>query len=76
LRKKAPEWVAIAAAAWSSVVMASFACALELGLSGTIPFALVIPAMIKVHAVIGLAEGLITVVLVDFFRGLLKDGQE
>jgi cobalt/nickel transport system permease protein len=75
LKKIVPEWVSISAAAWSSVVLASFACALELGVSGTIPYSLVIPAMVKVHAVIGIAEALISLVLIGIFRGMLK-GEE
>lgn len=71
LKKIAPEWLAIAAAAWAGVVLAAFTCALELGLSGTIPYAVAIPAMVKVHAVIGLAEALITLALIKVFRVLL-----
>src|SRR3989339_947362 len=52
LKKIAPEWLAVAVAAWASVPIAAFACALELGLSGTISFGEVIPAMLKVHMVI------------------------
>ena len=72
LKKMTPDWIAIAVAAWLSVVLASFACALELGFSGTIPFDLVIPAMVKVHMVIGIAEALITLALINIFRGMLK----
>lgn len=72
LKKIMPEWTAILIAAWTSVVLASFACALELGISGTIPFETVIPAMFKVHLVIGIAEALITVALVNIFRVMLK----
>jgi cobalt/nickel transport system permease protein len=75
LKKITPEWIAIAVAAWLSVVLASFACALELGFSGTIPFDLVIPAMVNVHMIIGIAEALITLALVNLFRAMLK-GEE
>lgn len=75
LKKMIPEWLAIMIAAWSSVVLASFVCALELGFSGTIPFEKVIPAMLNVHAVIGIAEALITLALVNVFRSMLK-GEE
>ncbi|MFH1387507.1 MAG: energy-coupling factor ABC transporter permease [bacterium] len=72
LKKIAPEWLAILASAWLAVVLASFACALELGISGTIPFAIVIPAMVKVHMVIGLAEALISFALINLFRQLVR----
>ncbi|MBU0630311.1 MAG: energy-coupling factor ABC transporter permease [Candidatus Margulisbacteria bacterium] len=73
LKKIMPEWGAIALAAWSSVVLAALACSLELGISGTVPFAMVIPAMVKVHAVIGIAEALISLALVGSFRSMLKE---
>lgn len=75
LKKVVPEWLAILAAAWAAVPLAAFACALELGFSGTIPFEQVIPAMVNVHMVIGIAEALITLALVNIFRGMLK-GEE
>lgn len=75
LKKVAPEWLAIAVAAWFAVPLASLACALELGISGTIPYAVVIPAMLKIHLVIGIAEALITLALVNIFRSMLK-GEE
>ncbi len=46
--------------AWSSVFLASFACAIELALSGASPIGVVLPAMAGVHALIGIGEGLIT----------------
>lgn len=73
LKKSIPEWMAILVAAWASVVLASFACALEIGISGTVPFVVVVPAMLKVHMIIGIAEALITLALVNLFRGMLKN---
>ncbi|MBD2447308.1 energy-coupling factor ABC transporter permease [Nostoc sp. FACHB-152] len=43
-----------------SVVVAAIACAIELGLSGTAPIAIALPAMTGVHILIGIGEGLIT----------------
>lgn len=54
-------------AAWTSVVAASVVCAVELAVSGTIAFRDVLPAMAGVHALIGLGEGIITVLVL---RGL------
>lgn len=75
LKKVVPEWLAILAAAWVAVPLAAFACALQLGLSGTIPYGQVIPAMVNVHMVIGIAEALITLALVMTFRALTR-GEE
>lgn len=65
-------------AAWASVVLASVAASLELALSKTIALHLVLPAMVGIHAVIGVGEALITVAAVsailaarpDMVRGL------
>jgi len=48
------------AAAWGSVFLASIFCAVELAVSGSSPFGVVLPAMAGVHALIGIGEGLIT----------------
>ncbi len=71
-----------AVAAWVSVVLASLLCGLELGLSGTSPMRIVVPAMAGIHAVIGVGEAIITGFLVAFllraraelmFLGLKKE---
>lgn len=72
LKKAIPEWLAILVAGWVAVPLAAFACAFELGFSGTISIESVIPAMVKVHMIIGLAEALITLALVNIFRAMLK----
>jgi len=46
--------------AWGSVVVAATACAIELAVSGASPWAIVLPAMTGIHALIGIGEGLIT----------------
>lgn len=47
-------------AAWLSTVLAAMTCAGELSLSGTLSPGVVFPAMVGVHALIGMGEGLIT----------------
>jgi cobalt/nickel transport system permease protein len=47
-------------AAWLSTVLASVTCAGELSLSGTLPPGIVFPAMVSVHMLIGIGEGIIT----------------
>jgi len=59
--------------AWSSVVIASIATALELAISGTSSFALALPAMAGIHAVIGIGEALITVAALVFVRQTRPD---
>lgn len=59
--------------AWLSVVLAAFACAVELAVSGTVPFAAVLPAMVGVHALIGVGEGLITAAVLGFLSQVRPD---
>ncbi len=57
--------LASAVASWFSVVLASLACGLELALSGTSPFALVVPSMLGFHVLIGIGEALITTAILS-----------
>lgn len=61
------------AAAWTSIFIASLACALQLALSGTISANIAVPAMGGIHAVIGVGEGLITVGALVFVLSTRKD---
>ena len=67
-------------AAWLSVVVASATVSLLLAFSGTSALGIVLPAMVGVHALIGLGEALITVAALAFIRqtrpALLAGGQE
>lgn len=56
--------VAAGFAAWCSTVVASVACAGELAWSGTVSWDAAFPAMANVHMIIGLAEGLITMLVI------------
>lgn len=58
---------------WLSVVLASAACALELALSGTSPFRIVFPAMVGIHALIGVGEAVITSLVVGFVMKIRPD---
>lgn len=51
-------------AAWCSATIAAVVVAGELALSGTVPWAIVFPAMVDVHLLIGLGEAAITVLVV------------
>jgi cobalt/nickel transport system permease protein len=52
--------------AWASVMVAALAATVELAVSGTVPFAIVFPVMMGWHLLIGIGEGIITVVVVSF----------
>ncbi|UCE97530.1 MAG: energy-coupling factor ABC transporter permease [Dehalococcoidia bacterium] len=65
--------VATFVAAWGSVLLASIACAIELALSGVSPMGVVLPAMAGIHALIGLGEGLITIVVLNLVMSTRAD---
>ncbi len=55
-----------AIAAWTSVVVAAFACSVQLALSGTVPLQVALFAMLSWHFVIGIGEALITLTAVSY----------
>jgi cobalt/nickel transport system permease protein len=60
-------------AAWLAVVLGAASAALQIGLSGTVPLRLVLPAMVGVHALIGIGEGLITAAALGFLLRVRRD---
>ncbi len=60
-------------ASWLSVMAGALATSLEMWLSGTAALRLVVPAMLAVHAVIGLGEALITVAALAFISRTRPD---
>ncbi len=63
---KVPASLSVFSAAWCSVVAVSLAGALQLALSGVIPFTTAAPALLIWHALIGVGEGLITVAVLPY----------
>jgi cobalt/nickel transport system permease protein len=60
-------------AAWLSVMAGALATALQLWLSGTSSLGVVVPAMLGVHALIGIGEALITVAALAFIMRTRPD---
>jgi cobalt/nickel transport system permease protein len=58
---------------WLSVVVAAAACAIQLAFSGTVPLGLTLPAMVGVHMLIGIGEGLITAGALAFVAATRRD---
>ncbi len=73
LKKNRGFRIAVVVASWFSVVIASMACALELAFSGTMPLKIVLPAMIGVHAIIGIGEAVITVLVFSYVLKVRAD---
>lgn len=67
-----------AGAAWVSIMAAALVTALLLAFSGTISAAIAIPAMLGIHALIGIGEALITTAVLTFIMNsrptLLEQG--
>ena len=68
LKSLFPEVVSIAVASWFSVVLAAFACSVEIGLSGTTGLYDAALNMFKVHSIIGIAEAVLTVFMLRLFN--------
>jgi cobalt/nickel transport system permease protein len=60
-------------AAWLSIVIASLGVAFQLTLSGTSPANVAIPAMVGIHTIIGIGEGLITLGALAFLYSARRD---
>jgi cobalt/nickel transport system permease protein len=61
------------AGAWISMVVTAAAAAVELALSGTSVLGVALPAMVGVHAIIGIGEGLLTVAALGFMLATRPD---
>jgi cobalt/nickel transport system permease protein len=59
--------------AWVSLIVTSVAAAIELAVSGSSPLQVALPAMVGVHAVIGVGEGLLTVFALAFILATRPD---
>jgi cobalt/nickel transport system permease protein len=59
--------------AWFAMLLASVACAFELYFSGASPLQVVLPAMAGVHALIGIVEGVVTVVVLSLILATRAD---
>jgi len=65
LRDTRGQLISASVASWCTTVIASVFCAGELAWSGTAPWNIVFPAMAGIHAVIGVGEGLITMLVLS-----------
>lgn len=61
------------AGAWFAVMTAAFLTSIQLGLSDTSPYHVVLPTMMGVHSIIGVVEGFITAAAVAFVMSARRD---
>ncbi len=66
--KRGWQQIGIMVAAWVSVEAAAIATSLELAISGTSALDVALPAMVGVHALIGIGEALVTVAVISFVK--------
>lgn len=69
-RSRRTQLITVAGASWLSVMGAALLVALLLGFSGTSSFRIAVPAMLGIHAVIGLGEAFITVAALSFIMNI------
>lgn len=67
-KNKFVQYVAVFTASWASIVLASLACATELSMSGVVSFKTSAIAMGSVHAIIGIGEATITLIIYSFLK--------
>lgn len=65
--------IGTAIGAWLSVVISAAACATELSISGTTPFAVTFPIMTGIHMLIGIGEAFITCAILSFILKIRPD---
>jgi cobalt/nickel transport system permease protein len=53
---------------WLAIQVSALLCGLELGLSGLAPTGKIISLMLIIHSGIGVLEGLLTVIIIEFIR--------
>ena len=66
LKKELKVTIATAIGSYIAIVLASFICGIEIGISGTIPIEIAIPAMVFWHILIGIGEAIISALIVFY----------
>ena len=66
LKKELKVTIATAIGSYIAIVLASFICGIEIGISGTIPIEIAVPAMVFWHILIGIGEAIISALIVFY----------
>jgi cobalt/nickel transport system permease protein len=71
--KRGPRMVGAFLGAWLGIVLAGLACGLEIGLSPSFGFYVdvTVPVMVGWHALLGVVEGVITALVVEYLHARL-----
>jgi cobalt/nickel transport system permease protein len=73
LKKERKVIIATALGSYISVILASFACGIELGIAGIIPIEVAVPAMVFWHIFIGIGESIISTLIVFYIYRVKPD---
>jgi cobalt/nickel transport system permease protein len=66
LKKELKVTISTAIGSYIAIVLASFICGIEIGISGTIPIEIAVPAMVFWHLLIGVGEAIISALIVYY----------
>ena len=66
LKKELKVTIATAIGSYIAIVLASFICGIEIGISGTSPIEIAVPAMVFWHILIGIGEAIISALIVFY----------
>jgi len=73
IKKEIKVPIATAIGSYVAIILASFMCAIELGLAGAVPIGIAIPAMVYWHILIGIGEALISALIVFYIYKVKPD---
>ncbi len=73
IRKELKVSIATAIGAYISIILAAFICAIELGVSGAVPYGIAIPAMVYWHLLIGIGEAIISSLIIFYIYRVKPD---
>ncbi|MHA1488082.1 MAG: energy-coupling factor ABC transporter permease [Promethearchaeota archaeon] len=65
--------IATAIGSYIAIVLASFICGVEIGISGNIPIEIAVPAMVYWHLLIGIGEAIISALIVFYIYKVKPD---
>lgn len=75
-RKGINKHLALGSAAFVSVLAGAFACSVEVAIAGTVALNKVLPAMMSVHALIGLGEAALTMAVIAVLNSYVSFSQK
>ncbi|MFW9998483.1 MAG: energy-coupling factor ABC transporter permease [Candidatus Hodarchaeota archaeon] len=66
IKKEIKVTIATSIGSYIAIILASFACGIELGFAGAVPLGIAIPAMVYWHILIGIGEAIISALIIFY----------